>query len=62
MHIRAQLPIFVPFEHRGEIEALSKAALMDLVWDMCATSDDPMAEFRARRDIVLTHRRQARGK
>jgi hypothetical protein len=63
MHLRNKPPVFVPREHRAEFEALSKAALMDMVWDYaerCAEEKEMsaiMAEFRKARDIVLTHRR-----
>jgi hypothetical protein len=46
------------------MEALSKAALMDMVWDYAFQMsganlmDDAMNEFRARRDIVLEHRKR----
>lgn len=33
MNLKNQPPVFVPDEVRGEIEKLSKAALMDMVWD-----------------------------
>ena len=66
MNLKNKPPIFVPFEFRHEIEALSKAALMDMVWDYAAqhaeTIDAPdaiMDEFRKRRDIVQMHRKQA---
>ncbi len=64
MHIKSKPPVFVPAEHRAEIEALSKAALMDIAWDYaCACSGafdtDPaaaMANFRERRDVILIYR------
>jgi hypothetical protein len=65
MHLRAKRPIFVPHEYRDEIEKLSKAALMDMVWDFAAgqASDEQpstiMAQFRARWAIVKAHRDQA---
>lgn len=33
MNLKNQPPVFVPDEVRAEIEQLSKAALMDMVWD-----------------------------
>ncbi len=33
MHLNAKPPLFVPREYWGSIEKLSKAALMDIVWD-----------------------------
>lgn len=66
MNLKNRPPVFVPAEHRREIEALSKAALMDMVWDYAAqhaeTVDAPdaiMDEFRRRREIVMLHRKQA---
>lgn len=64
MHLNAKPPVFVPHEFQAEFEKLSKAALMDMVWDYAASaSGDPynydatMTEFRNRRDIILTHRK-----
>jgi hypothetical protein len=65
MNLKNQLPIFVPITYLPEFEKLSKSALMDMVWDYAAqiAGDDPaISEFRARRDIILTHRKNARGK
>lgn len=66
MHLNAQPPIFVPDDKCREIEALSKAALMDIVWNlaaMCSDScDDPdavMAVFRKEAEVVLAQRKQA---
>jgi hypothetical protein len=59
MNIKHKPPVFVPAEHLAEIEALSKAALMDMVWDFAAQmagDGDPIEEFRARREIILAHR------
>lgn len=41
MNLKNQPPAFVPDEVRAEIEKLSKAALMDMVWDYAVqiTSD-----------------------
>lgn len=69
MHLNAQRPIFAPEEYWKEIEQMSKAALMDMVWDYAMQhslaggglgAEDTMKEFRARRDIILTHRKQDR--
>jgi hypothetical protein len=65
MNLKNQQPIFIPFEFRAEIEKLSKAALMDMVWDYAfqigeERPDAAMDEFRKRRDVILTHRKQAR--
>jgi len=66
MHLAAKPPVFVPAEYRNEIEKLSKAALMDMVWDYCVrTSGEDsgasgaIAEFRATREIILRYRKQS---
>lgn len=65
MNLKNKPPIFVPEKYQREIEHLSKAALMDMVWDYAmlngAHVDDEatMKEFRARRDIILIHRARA---
>lgn len=77
MNLKNQPPVFVPDEVSAEIEKLSKAALMDMVWDYAvqmtadiapahlashgrgatgAAVEIALAEFRAKREIVLTHR------
>ena len=33
MNINAKRPVFVPRERWDEVEKMSKAALMDMVWD-----------------------------
>ena len=42
MNLKNQPPVFVPNQFRKEIEALSKATLMDMVWDL-ATRNCPLA-------------------
>lgn len=72
MHLKAKPPIFVPQQFRAEIESLSKAALMDLVWDFaesstttfshtsaCGRDDAIMKTLRERIDVIQTHRKQA---
>jgi hypothetical protein len=65
MNLKNRKPIFVPFEFQYEIEQLSKAALMDMVWDYALRNsneqrpDEAMAEFRHRREIILTRRNRA---
>lgn len=65
MNLKNKPPIFVPPQHQRELEQLSKAALMDVVWDYATRisgSVDPeaiMTELRAERDVILTHRKQA---
>jgi hypothetical protein len=69
MNLKNQPPIFIPREHWREIEQLSKAALMDMVWDYAmqvggagendaAVQKATLEEFRRRREIVLEHRKQ----
>lgn len=71
MNLKNRPPIFVPHKHRAEIEKLSKAVLMDMVWDYAAqvagvdgghpqAIEGVMAEFRTRREIILAHRYLAR--
>ena len=63
MNIKNKRPIFVPAEYQAEIEALSKAALMDTVWDMATQltpSDEPkdiMSLVRAAMYVVTTNRK-----
>jgi hypothetical protein len=67
MHLKNKPPVFVPPGYRAEIEKLSKAALMDMVWDYAmqiggAGSNDmdvaqaTIEEFRKRREITLSYR------
>lgn len=63
MNLKNVPPVFVPSAYIDEMEKLSKAALMDLVWDFAILSggaeSDPertMAIFRARAAVVLLHR------
>ena len=65
MNLKHQPPVFVPFEFRAEIESMSKAALMDMVWDFAferagEMPDAAMTEIRKRREIIDTHRKQAK--
>jgi hypothetical protein len=66
MHMKNQPPVLVPNNCWVEIERLSKAALMDMVWSFatrCAGNEgDPgeiMVELRRERDAILAVRRQA---
>jgi hypothetical protein len=74
MNLNAKRPVFVPQEHWAEVEKMSKAALMDMVWDYCMRTagvsqadggdtfaEATLAEFRATRDIILHHRKGAKG-
>jgi hypothetical protein len=69
MNLKNQPPVYVPDEHRAEIEKLSKAALMDMVWDFSLqfagitdycfdTEQKAIAEFRSRREIILSMRQR----
>lgn len=65
MNLQNQRPVFVPQEFQREMEKLSKAALMDMVWDYAFQISGgqyvtTMDEIRSRREIILTHRRQAK--
>jgi hypothetical protein len=67
MNLKNQPPVFIPRELWGEIEKLSKAALMDMVWDYATQvsgaegdATAAMEEFRKRREIILTYREQAK--
>jgi hypothetical protein len=68
MNLKNQPPVYVPDEYVAEIEKLSKAALMDMVWDYAMQiamvsdaafgAEKAMAEFRNRREIILALRRR----
>jgi len=67
MNLKNQGPVLVPAEYRAEIEKLSKAALMDLAWDLATRchgdEGDPqgvMIELRRTAEIVVTHRAQVK--
>lgn len=70
MNLNAKRPVFVPQEHWAEVEKMSKAALMDMVWDYAMRtvgasqpeSGDALAEFRTTRDVILHHRKDAKGR
>lgn len=64
MHLNAKPPVFVPQQFWREFEALSKAALMDMVWDYCVRTvgedqgdEGAMSEFRQTSKIILGHRK-----
>jgi hypothetical protein len=64
MNLKNQPPIFVPTEHVVEIEKISKAALMDMVWDYAQSaaarhhsgSLGAIDMLREHRDMVLGYR------
>jgi hypothetical protein len=65
MNLKNQPPVFVPEVYWNEIERLSKAALMDMVWDLaqrCTSVDDDhprqiMEEVTRTADIITAHRK-----
>jgi hypothetical protein len=63
VNVKYRGPVLVPSEHRGEIAKLSKAALMDMVWDLCGESfkqpdnADVMIKFRQNWKVVELHRK-----
>jgi hypothetical protein len=64
MHPKNKPPIFVPGEYQAEMDRLSKAALMDIVWTLAAGPDIPdapaqiMAEIRGHAATIVTLRDQ----
>lgn len=55
MNINHRPPVLVPVDHRAEVEEMSKAALMDLVWWLCASRPalpTTLDEFRFQRRRV----------
>jgi hypothetical protein len=69
MNLQNQPPIFVPIAYRREIEALSKATLMDMVWDYAkrcaadpiegeATDLGVIEELRKTAKIITMYRNQ----
>jgi hypothetical protein len=66
MNLKNQPPIFVPPRFCSEIEKLSKATLMDMVWDYATRSvgDETaesaiMIEVRATAEAITIHRERA---
>ena len=50
MNLKNQKPVLVPFAHWAELDGLSKAALMDVVWSFatrCAGREDDAATILA---------------
>jgi hypothetical protein len=67
MYTGRQGPIWIPQEHQAEIASLSKAALMDMVWDLIdrqgPTEGDAtriMVTFRDLAECIVTTRRRER--
>lgn len=68
MNLKNQPPIFVPDQFRAEIEKLSKATLMDMLWDLATrcSGDDSLnngaviGEIRHTAEIITTYRKRER--
>ena len=67
MNIKSQAPIFAPRAMWPELEKMSKAALMDIVWDRAqmavpapASDDQIMAELQEHAATILLHRAAAK--
>jgi hypothetical protein len=63
MNLKNKPPVFVPRKYWKELETLSKAALMDMVWDYAnqiggPTEEETLEEFRKRRYLILLYRKQ----
>ena len=64
MHPKNHPPIFVPPAFVPELEHMTKAALMDLVWDLATatldggTPDEIMSEVRKCAAFVVVYREQ----
>lgn len=62
MHLRNKPPLFVPQEYRAEVEQMSKAALMDLAWDLASQlviekdNNSIMDRLREGREVVNAYR------
>ena len=65
MHPKNHPPILVPKEFVPELEHLTKAALMDLVWDLATptvedgTPDKIMSEIRKCAAFIVIYREQS---
>lgn len=68
MHLKNQPPVFVPKIYQRDLEKHSKAALMDMVWDLAqrvagAGDDRPrniFEEVERTAEIITTYRKQAK--
>jgi hypothetical protein len=65
MHPKNKPPIFVPTVYQAEMDRLSKAALMDIVWTLAAGPDisgalhtEIIAEIRGHAATIVTLREQ----
>jgi hypothetical protein len=64
VNLKNKRPVFVPDRFQAEIEKFSKAALMDMVWDLCAqtslndprATDSIMAEVRRVGKLIMHYR------
>ena len=65
MHLRAKRPVLVPDIYQQWLEEMSKAALMDMVWDYAtelaggdeATPSQVADRVRQRRELILDLRK-----
>jgi len=68
MHLKNQPPVFVPPIYHSDMEKFSKAALMDMVWDLAqrvsgAADDRPRniyEEVEKTGEIITLYRKQAK--
>jgi hypothetical protein len=62
MHPKNKPPAFVPPEYHAELDRLTKAALMDLAWELAAfgmpDDDDTIAEIRKYAAAIINRREQ----
>jgi hypothetical protein len=64
MNLKNKPPLFVPRQFQSEIEKLSKAALMDMVWDLATRAagadelavNEIMGEVRHTAEIINNYR------
>ena len=56
MNLKNRPPIFVPQQYRQEIEACSKAALMDVAWDLAVRCAGSVNDADAIGDLVDAER------
>lgn len=61
MNLKNQPPVFVPHKYTAEIEKLSKAFLMDMVWDfarrgMVDDDENTMGRIRETAEVIQIYR------
>jgi hypothetical protein len=65
VNLKNKRPVFVPEQFQSEIEKNSKAALMDMVWDLATRAagadelavNDIMSEVRHTSEIIKSYRK-----